>query len=150
MATTFAFLHHVAAFALVAAIAIELVMLRAPIDAERARRLAAIDVAVGLSAGIVVVVGMLRVMYFEKGAAYYFSNAAFIAKLGLFVLIALLSIQPTLKFLAWKRASVRGEALDVRPETVRSLRRLLHFELAGVVVLILCAAMMARGVGMLR
>jgi len=150
MTTAMAFLHHVAAFALVAAIAVELVLLRAPIDAERVRKLAGIDGVVGLSAGVVLVVGMLRVVYFEKGTAFYFSNAAFIAKVVLFGVIALLSLHPTLKFMTWRRAAARGEAFDVRPETVRTLRTLLHFELAGVVLLILCAAMMARGVGMLR
>ena len=111
---TLAFLHHVAAFALVAGIAVALVLLQPPIDSQRARNLIAIDGGVGLSAGAVFVVGMLRVMYFEKGAAYYFGNGAFIAKLVLFGVIALISIHPTLTLNRWRRAAARGEALEVR------------------------------------
>jgi putative membrane protein len=93
----------------------------------------------GISAGVLLVVGLLRVFYFEKGAAFYFHNAAFIAKLVLFVLVALLSIYPTLKFLSWKKG------LD--PASVPAIRRILHLELAGVVLILLFAALMARGIG---
>ena len=149
MSAFMAFLHHVAAFALVAAIAVELVLVKPPIDVERARKLQLADLATGLSAGAVLVVGMLRVLYFEKGAGYYFQNAAFLAKLSLFVLVALLSIYPTLRFMSWRSSVKRGEAPNVDAATLRTIRRFLHIELAGIVLLILCAALMARGIGML-
>ena len=100
MTSFMAFLHHVAAFALVAALAVELSLLRGEVTPAQARRLALTDAVVGMSAGMVLVVGLLRVFYFEKGAAYYFLSATFIAKLVLFALVALLSIYPTLKFLS--------------------------------------------------
>ena len=65
-----AFLHHVAAFALVAALAVELVLVKAPIDIQRARTLLRVDAVLGLSAGVLLAVGMLRVLYFEKGGGY--------------------------------------------------------------------------------
>ena len=145
-----AFLHHVAAFALVAALAIELVLVSPPIDAQRARKLLAVDAALGVSAGLVLVAGALRVFHFEKGAAYYFGNGAFIAKIALFVLVALLSIYPTLRFMSWRPALRRGEAPVVDDAGIRRLRRVIHVELVGVVLLILAAAMMARGIGTLR
>jgi putative membrane protein len=147
MSAFMAFLHHVAAFALVAGLAVELVLVKPPIDVERARKLQIVDMAIGLSAGIVLVVGMLRVVYFEKGAAYYFQNAAFLGKLSLFVLIALLSIYPTLRFMSWRSSIRRGEAPAVDATTLRTIRRVLHLELAGIVLLLLCAALMARGIG---
>jgi putative membrane protein len=67
MSAAFAFLHHVAAFALVAGIVVEFVLMRQDLDAAAARRLALADMAVGLSAGVLLVVGLLRVFYFEKG-----------------------------------------------------------------------------------
>ena len=140
MTTFLAFLHHVAAFGLVSALTAELVLLRGEI-APQARRLAVFDAAVGVCAGVLVVVGLLRVFYFEKGAAYYFHNAAFIGKIVLFAAIAALSIYPTLKILSWRRG--------VRPDEreVHLVRRLVHTELVGVFFILLCAAMMARGVG---
>jgi putative membrane protein len=138
MSAGFAFLHHVAAFALVAGIAIEWVLIR---DANaNARRLALTDMVVGISAGVLLVVGVLRVMYFEKGAAFYMSNTAFIAKMALFAAVALLSVYPTVKFLSWRRKTPDAAS-------VAAIRRVLHLELAGVVLILLCAALMARGVG---
>ena len=139
MSSFFAFLHHVAAFTLVAAIAVEFVLIRQPIDPANARRLGLADMVVGISAGVLLVVGLLRVFYFEKGAAFYFQNGAFIAKMVLFVAVALLSIYPTLKFLAWRKG--------IDASSVPTIRRILHLELVGVVLILLCAALMARGIG---
>ena len=149
MSAFMAFVHHLAAFTLAAALAVELVLVKPPIDFERARKLLLADQATGVSAGVVLVIGMLRVLYFEKGASYYFHNAAFLAKLALFVLVALLSIYPTLKFVSWRSSVKRGEAPNVDAATLSRMRTLIHFELAGIVLLILCAALMARGIGML-
>ena len=80
MAWLFAFLHHAAAFALVAALTAELVLLRSELNPQTVRRLQRADMALGLSATLLLVVGLLRVFYFEKGAAYYFQNTAFLVK----------------------------------------------------------------------
>ena len=145
-----AFLHHVAAFALVACIAIELVLLRPPIDLQRARRLLAVDAVVGLAAGTVVVAGVLRVLRFDKGVDWYLSNGAFHAKMGLFVLVALLSLYPTVRFLSWRHALRRGEAPVIDDAGIARLRRVVHLELAGIVLVLLAAAAMARGTFMLE
>jgi putative membrane protein len=139
MSALFAFLHHVAAFSLVAALVVEFVFIRDPLTPALARRLARADMVLGMSATVLAVVGLLRVFYFEKGAAFYFHNAAFIAKLVLFILVALLSIYPTVKFLGWRKA------LD--PAPVPAIRRVLHLELVGIWLILLCAALMARGLG---
>src|SRR5262245_7693162 len=98
MTTLFAFLHHVAAFGLVAALAIELVLLK-DVTSASAGRLARVDAVFGLCSGAVLVIGLLRVFYFEKGAAFYFHNLAFVAKLALFAVVGLLSIYPTVRIL---------------------------------------------------
>jgi putative membrane protein len=140
MAWLFAFLHHAAAFALVAALAVELVLLRGELTAQNVRRLQRADMALGISAVFLLAVGLLRVFYFEKGAAYYFHNTAFLVKLALFALLALASVYPTVAFMSWRRA-------PPDPARVPALRKVVHLELAGVVVILLCAALMARGIG---
>ena len=139
MTALMAFLHHAAAFTLVAALAVEFVLIRGPLDATTARRLARADMVFGISAGVLLVVGLLRVFYFEKGAAYYFHSAGFIAKLALFVLVGLLSIYPTLKFLAWRKG--------IDAAAVPAIRRIIHLELAAIVLILLFAALMADGIG---
>jgi putative membrane protein len=142
---TFAFLHHLAAFALVAMLAVELVLLRQPITAENATRISIIDAVLGASAGVLLVVGLLRVFFFEKGWAYYFSSHAFLTKFGLFVVIGLASIVPTMEFMRWRKAVKSGRAPDVDPNKVQTIRKIVHWELVGVVLILACAAMMARG-----
>ncbi len=70
---------------------------------QRARQLQLADLAFGASAGTILVVGFLRVFYFEKGSSYYFHSVPFIAKLTLFVIVSLLSIYPTVEFLSWRK-----------------------------------------------
>jgi len=147
MTTFFAFLHHVAAFALVAALTVELVLMRGELNAAAMRRLARADMAVGISALVLLLAGLARVFHFEKGAAYYFHSWPFIGKLSLFILVALLSIYPTVKFVGWGRAVRRGEVPSVDAATARRLRTILHTELAAIIPIVLFAAMMARGVG---
>jgi putative membrane protein len=147
MSSLFAFLHHVAAFTVFAALAVELVLLRDELSVQRARKIQRVDLAFGISAGVVLVIGLLRVFYFEKGAAYYFHSIPFIVKLSLFAAVGLASIYPTMKFVSWRGALKEGRAPMVAPATLRTLRMVVHTELAGIVVIILCAALMARGVG---
>ena len=147
MPTAFAFLHHIAAFALVGALAVEFVLVRPDLTVKAARTVLVADSIFGASAGVILIVGFLRVFYFEKGAAYYFHSVPFIAKLSLFALIGLVSIYPTLQFLSWRRDVKQGAIPVVAPAKLRAIRTIIHWELAGVVALALCAALMARGFG---
>ena len=149
MTSLFAFLHHIAAFTLFAALVVELILIREVLTVGTARRLQVADMVFGISAGVLIVVGLLRVFYFEKGAYYYFHTWTFIAKLALFVIIGLVSIIPTLEFLSWRKDVKQGQVPSVSPDKVSSLRSIIHWELAGVVVIILMAALMAKGVGLL-
>jgi putative membrane protein len=145
MTTLFAFLHHLTAFALVAALAVEFTLIRQEITLANARRLAVVDGVFGASAGLLLVVGLVRVFFFEKGAEYYFTSHAFLTKLALFVLIGLASIVPTIEFLSWRKAVKAGRAPLVSDQKLATIRKLIHWELAGVVLILLVAAMAARG-----
>jgi putative membrane protein len=147
MSAAFAFLHHLAAFVLVGALAIEFVLTRSELTVKNARTILLVDAVFGASAGAILIVGLLRVFFFEKGAAYYFHSVPFIAKLSLFAVIGLLSIYPTRQFLSWRPSLRQGAVPTIEPATLRAIRAAIHWELAGLVVLVLCAALMARGIG---
>ena len=147
MVSLFAFLHHLAAFTLVASLAVEFVLVRGELTIANARKLLAADLVFGVSAGAVLVIGLLRVFYFEKGAFYYFHSAPFIAKLSLFAVVGLLSIYPTVQFLSWRASLKQGVVPPVAPAKMHTIRSITHWELVGVVFIILCAVLMARGVG---
>jgi putative membrane protein len=145
MSTFFAFLHHLAAFTLVGALAVEFVLIGQELSLSSARRLTVTDAVLGLAAGILLIVGLLRVFYFEKGADYYFHSHAFLIKLTLFIVVALLSIVPTREFLSWRAALKAGRLPAVDATKLRLVRRIIHGEVAAIVVILLCAALMARG-----
>jgi putative membrane protein len=149
MSAFFAFLHHVAAFTLVAAIAVEFVLTRGEITAADARRLIVADAVLGASAGTLLVVGLLRVFLFEKGVTYYWSSGPFLAKFAVFVVLALLSIYPTREFLSWRAAVRTGQVPALDSERIARIRRILHWELIGIAAILLFATLMARGVGTL-
>lgn len=145
MATLFAFLHHLAAFTVVSTLAVEFVLIRQELTHATARRLVITDAVLGGAAGALFVIGLLRVFYFEKGAAYYFSSHAFMTKFSVFIAVAALSIVPTMEFLSWRKAVRTGQAPTVTPKKLNFIRRIIHGELGGVVIILLCAAIMAKG-----
>ena len=147
MNALFAFLHHVAAFSLVTSLAIELVLMRDVLTLSSARKLLLVDMIYGISAGVVLVIGFARVVYFEKGATYYFHSIPFIAKLSLFALIGLVSIYPTLEFLSWRKLLKQDRIPTPDASKVRLILTFIHLELTGVVLILLCAALMAKGIG---
>jgi len=162
MASLFAFIHHLAAFVLFAALVMEFVLIKgetassSAVEGERAvnaltlanaRKLLRADMIFGIASGVLLLAGMVRVFYLEKGAEYYFHSAPFIAKLALFVVVGLLSIYPTLKFLSWRKDVKAGRAPVPGAPTLRRIKLVLHIEMTGVVLIILFAALMARGVG---
>src|SRR5258707_547193 len=69
MSTLFASLHHVSAFTLVSALAIEFALIRQELTLASARRLQVTDMVLGIAAGALLMIGLLRVFFFEKGAA---------------------------------------------------------------------------------
>src|SRR5215470_8416734 len=145
MTTLFAFLHHLCAFALVAAVAIEFTLIRQELTLSSARRLQATDAVLGVAAAALFVIGLLRVFLFEKGADYYFHSYAFLTKFVLFIIIGLLSIIPTVEFLSWRDRIKAGEVPVMNTTTRRRVTMIIHGELAAIVIILLCAAIMGRG-----
>ena len=145
MSTLFAFLHHLCAFALVAAVAVEFTLIRGELTLASARKLLATDAVLGISAGALLVIGLLRVFFFEKGSDYYFHSHAFMAKFSIFIAIGLLSIIPTREFLSWRGALRAGQVPVVAAKKLELIRKVLHGELLAIVLILLCAAIMARG-----
>lgn len=146
----FAFVHHVAAFTLAAALTAELALFERDLNVRQARRVQLADLAYGISAGVLLVVGLLRVLYFERGGTYYFDNVFFMAKLSLFILVALLSIYPTVLFRSWNKQLNTGIPLQIAEAQFRRVRSIIRWELLGIVGILFCAPFMARGIGMIE
>jgi len=147
MNALFAFLHHVAAFTLVSALVVQFVQLRGELSLESARRLRVADRIYGAAAGAVLVLGLVRAFAYEKGISYYLHSAPFWGKVALFLIIGCISIYLTVEFSSWKKALDQGVIPVVSKSKLQTMHKVIHFELAGILLLLFCAALMAKGIG---
>jgi putative membrane protein len=149
MASAFmAFLHHLFAFTLVASVVYEFIAYRKGMTVEEARRIQRADLMYGISAGLLLIVGFLRVFNFEKGWAFYSNSPFFSVKLYAFLIVGLLSIDPTIRYLRWNKIIKENKAPEISDAEFKRTRILLTLEVIGLVVIIFSAALMARGIGM--
>lgn len=144
-----AFLHHLAAFTLTGSIIYELVTFRKDLTLAEARRIQRMDIVFGVSAAVVLIVGLLRVFYYEKGAPFYAQNLFFWTKMAGFALAALLSIYPTVRFLTWNKTLAQNQVPEISDRDAARIKLILRLEMLAVAIILLSAALMARGVGML-
>ena len=147
LAVLTSFGHFLAFFALTAAVVLKLTLVGQPMTVAIARRIQRADSAAGLSAVLVIVFGTLRVLYFEKGSEYYLDNLYFQIKIALFLLAALLSVYPTLRFRSWNAELKQDLAPELAAGEVARIRRILHGELVLLIGVLFCASLMARGFG---
>ncbi|MEG3789153.1 DUF2214 family protein [Lysobacter sp. CCNWLW3] len=136
--------HHLLVFALIAMLVAESTLLRGPLDAAALNRVARIDAGYGAAAGLLLVAGLLRVFYGAKGSDFYMHNPWFHAKLGAYVLIGLLSLLPTLRFLRWRKALSANPAFLPEAADVARQRGVIRFELILIAAILVLAAAMAR------
>lgn len=138
-----AILHHLLVFSLAGILAAELALVRPGLSGRSVQLLGRIDGTYGGIAMAIVAVGVCRVVFGLKGWEYYVSNHAFWGKMVAFVIVGLLSIRPTMRILAWRRA---GEAV-VPDAEIAAVRTWIKGEIAFLALVLAFAAMMARGVG---
>jgi len=144
----FAAAHFVAVFGVVATLFFEWMTINPTPTYAEAKRLQLCDRWYGVSAVVVIVVGFARVFHFEKGKEFYFANPFFHTKLGLFVVIGLLSIYPTVRFIKWGAQTKKGLPPIVAEREYKLIKVLLSVQLILLVGMAISASLMARGVGM--
>lgn len=137
-----AILHHLFIFALFAVLFAEFVSVRRGMDATAVARIQMIDNWYGVLAALILIVGFSRAIFAAKGWEYYAHNAFFWAKIATFVVIALLSIPPTLAFIRWRRKST-----SPTDAAVAKVQSYLWIQVALFALLPAFAAAMARGYG---
>ena len=144
-----AYIHYLSIFVLFALLAIEHVQFRLPLDLRRARSLIITDLAYGIFAGLVLFSGLARVIWYGKGLDYYLGNSLFHTKVGLFILVGLISVVPTFVFLNWRNSLKAGEVPQVSPAKARLVIMVIRLELLLLLVIPLLAVLMARGYGVI-
>ncbi|WP_296228723.1 DUF2214 family protein [Ralstonia sp. UBA689] len=143
-----AYLHYISIFTMIVFLSAEAVVLRPDMTPEIRQRLARYDAVFGMAALAVLITGGLRVFYGAKGAAFYLHNPVFHIKLGLFILVGLLSIMPTVAILRWKKQGKTLPDFVPTPSEIAKVRRWVMIESHLIVFIPLAAVLMARGIGM--
>ena len=143
-----AFLHHLFAFLLVACVVYEFIAYRKGLTIEEARRIQRAALFYGISAGLLLIVGLLRVFFFEKGPVFYSQSPFFWVKMNTFLIVGLLSIDPTIRYLRWNRIIKEGKAPEISDGEFKRTRIVLWLEVIGLAIIMLAAAFMARGIGL--
>jgi len=116
------------------------------LNAAVVERLARVDLIYGLSALAVLATGLARVTWGMKGSAWYWAQPLLHAKITLFVVIGLMSIAPTVRFLRWRK-TLRATGALPDEAAIRSTRRLVMIEAHLLALIPLLAVFLARGVG---
>lgn len=142
-------LHHLSAFTLTACLVYEFIAFRKGLGVEEARRIQRADLWYGISAGLLVAVGLLRVFFFEKGVAFYTANLMFWIKMALFAIVGLLSIYPTIRYIKWNLVLAKNEPPLIPDTEYKNIRLLLLLEMIGLVLILFAAPAMARAILML-
>ena len=146
MEVLLAYLHYLAIMLIAGGLVAEMATCRPGLGADQVRRLPTLDIIFFAAALLALATGLLRLFFYAKGWRFYVPNPFFIAKMALYVVIALLSIRPTVSFLRWRRALDASGALPPAPD-VQATRRIIHIELALLALMPLMAVLMARGIG---
>ena len=143
-----AILHHLLAFGLLAILTMELMLLRPGLGGDALARLGRIDMAYGLLAGLLIAVGICRVLFGAKGLDFYLYNLSFWLKMAAFLAVGILSIPPTRHILRWRRHAASDAGYIVPEGEIRRTRRFVHAGAAVFVLIPIFAALMARGYGL--
>ncbi len=142
-----AFAHFGAIFLLVTFLAAEAVVLRPGLSGGALRRVGIYDLVYFLSAMVVLATGLARLFYGAKGVDFYLPNPWFHAKMTVFVLIALCSLPPTFRFRRWRKQLAVQRDFVPADADLKSARRWVMLQAHLIVLLPLCAVLMARGIG---
>jgi putative membrane protein len=139
------YLHFISIFTIVGSLAAEWVLLKKEMLPAEIARLSRIDALYGLSALTLLTAGFtLWLGGVGKPTSFYSNNWIFWLKIGLYSLLGILSIYPTVFFLQKSRKTLPPDVpIAIPPVVAWSL----WLELLLLLFIPLCAGLMARGIG---
>jgi putative membrane protein len=122
--------------------------LRGPLDVAGLRRVFYADNWWGIAAAIWIGTGLVRVIGgLEKGMDYYLRNHVFWGKMALLLGVLVLEVSPMITLIRWRVQVGRGEMPDTR--LAGRFARISHVQVWLVLLMVLAATAMARGVGVM-
>lgn len=141
---TLAPLHHVLMLGLVAMLASEMALLRGSPGSAAVQRPRRLDAAYGATAVVLLAIGLVRVYHGIKGADFYLHNPWFHAKVGAFLLAALLSLAPAITFARWCKAQAVDPGALPSEAAWNRARLFVRTQFALLIVIVIAAAGVSR------
>ena len=141
-----AYTHFLSIIALVSTVVAEAFLCRPGLTLPWVQRLGRVDLLYLVTAVLALSSGLLRMFFGAKGAAFYYNNPLFWVKIGLFILVGLISIIPTIRFIRWGRALHTTGGL-VSDAEVKATLPIIYVELLLLALIPMAATLMARGFG---
>ena len=139
--------HHLAMLGLIVFVVMELVLVKPEITPAQAGRMSRIDLGYGVFAVLIVAVGFGRVYFGIKDPAFYLENHVFWTKIGLFAVMGVVSVWPSLAFSRWRRELKTNPNFRPVSAEVGRVRRFLHIQVGLLALIPIFAAMLGRGIG---
>ncbi|GAB4192509.1 MAG: DUF2214 family protein [Thermoflexibacter sp.] len=137
------YIHFISVFTIVGTLAAEWVLLKKEMLPQEIARIGKIDALYGLSAITLLAAGLSLWFWIGKPADFYSQNWIFWIKIGLFSTIGILSIYPTIFFIKNGKKTLHSTPIPIPP----LVRRLILIELLLLLLIPICASLMAKGVG---
>ena len=129
----------------VSSVVTEHLLLKAKMTRAELKRLSVIDGFYGISSIIVVSSGLsLWLGGIGKPVEFYTNNPIFLTKVGLFIVVGLLSLYPTIFFLKNRKGDVQSELIELP----KSIKIVIRMELLILFSIPLLATLMVNGVGL--
>jgi putative membrane protein len=120
--------------------------LRGPFDPAGLRRVFTADSWWGLAGFLWIGTGLWRLLAAtEKPTQYYMHNHFFYLKMACLLLLLLLEIRAVVLLIGWRGTARRGGPVDT--SAAAGLARISYFQAVLVLVMVLAATGMARGLG---
>ena len=145
---TLAYLHFVSIIAVVSTVVTEAFLCRPGLTLPWVQRLGRVDLLYLVTAILALSSGLLRLFFGAKGAAFYYNNPVFWVKIGLFIIVGLISIIPTMRFIRWAKRLQGGESNStIGHQEVTGTAAIIYLELGLLALIPLMGSLMARGFG---
>lgn len=142
------YLHHFGIMALMGSLITEHVLLKPNISRDQIKSLAVVNLIYGLAAVVVFISGLLRWFFVDpKGADYFNTNPMFHIKLTLFVVVFVLSLFPTRKFLKWRKQANQNAIPEINVNEIKKQLMFVRIELLLLAIIPLLAVLVASGKG---
>ena len=142
-----AYVHLLAILTMVVFISSEAALCRVQwLNAAVVERLARVDMVYGIAAGAVLLSGIARTWWGVKGTVWYWANPLLHLKLGLFAIVGIVSVFPTMRYLRWRKTLRATGAMPSESEIVKT-RKLVMIQAHLIALIPLVAVFFARGFG---